>query len=115
RMFPKSDLVGMKSLLDHSVYDATGNYVGKIEEIVLDSRSGCARHAVIAVGGVLGIGRRRLAVPWVGLKAGAGKRRCVVDIAQMDLMAVQLPGRDAWLRHTASSSPPGARAIGADD
>ncbi|NDP41383.1 MAG: hypothetical protein GZ089_01480 [Aromatoleum sp.] len=38
-------LLGVKSLIANSVYDAEGNFVGKLEEIVIDTRTGCVRHA----------------------------------------------------------------------
>ena len=90
---PSRHLLGMKSLVANRLYDADGNFVGKLEEVVLDVRSGCVRHVVVAVGGVMGIGRRRLAVPWSALTPDADYRRCVIDVAQMRLTAVQVPGR----------------------
>ena len=60
--FSSTNLVGMKTLVANRLYDAEGNVVGKLEDIVLDIRTGCVRHVVVAVGGVMGIGRRRLAV-----------------------------------------------------
>jgi sporulation protein YlmC with PRC-barrel domain len=59
---PRGKLLGMKSLVANRLYDAEGNPVGKLEESVLDVRTGCVRHVVVAVE-VLGIGRRRFAVP----------------------------------------------------
>ena len=91
-------LVGVKSLVANSVYDAEGNLVGKLEELVLDTRTGCVRHAVLAVGGILGIGRKRLAVPWSALNPDANYRRCVVDVPQMHLTAVRIPDDDPWLQ-----------------
>jgi hypothetical protein len=91
-------LLGVKSLVANSIYDAEGNRVGTLEEIVIDTRTGCVRHAVLAVGGILGIGRRRIAVPWSALNPDANYRRCVVDIAQMQLTAVRVPEDDPWLQ-----------------
>ena len=51
-MCPHGKLLGMKSLVANRLYDAQGNPVGKLEEIVLDVRTGCVRHVVVAVGGV---------------------------------------------------------------
>ena len=96
-------LVGVKSLVENSVYDARGNRVGKLEELVIDTRTGCVRHAVLAVGGILGIGRRRFAVPWSALNPDANYRRCVVDLTQMQLTAVRVPDNDPWLRGTDSA------------
>ena len=93
-----ASLMGVKSLVANSVYDAEGNLVGTLEEIVLDTRTGCVRHAVLAVGGVLGIGRKRLAVPWSALNPDAHFRRCVVDVTHMRFTAVPVPDDDPWLQ-----------------
>ena len=96
-----ASLLGATSLVANRVYDAEGKLVGKLEEIVIDTRTGCVRHAVLTVGGILGLGRRRLAVPWSALTPDANYRRCVVDLTQMQLMAVQVPDDDPWLqRHS---------------
>src|SRR4030095_7982068 len=84
-------LLGVQSLVSNKLYDADGNYVGKLEEIVLDVRTGCVRHVIIAVGGFMGLGRRRLAVPWSALAPDARYCRAVIDVAQMRLTAVRIP------------------------
>jgi len=103
-------LLGMKSLVANRLYDAEGNPVGKLEEIVLDIRTGCVRHVVVAVGGVMGIGRRRFAVPWSALTPDADCRRCKIDVAQMRLTAVPIPEGDPWLQRIAPT-----RAVGTGD
>ena len=100
----------MKSLVANRLYDAEGNQVGKLEEIVLDVRTGCVRHVVVAVGGVLGIGRRRFAVPWSALTPDADYRRCKIDVAQMRLTAVPVPDGDPWLQRIGAT-----RAVGTGD
>ncbi len=96
-------LLGVKSLVENNVYDAEDNFVGKLEEIVIDTRTGCVRHAVLAVGGVMGVGRRQLAVPWSALTPDANYRRCVVDVTQMQLTAVRVPKSDPWLQRADST------------
>ena len=91
-------LLGTSSLIGDDVYDAAGKFLGQIEEIVLDARTGCVRYAVFGLGGFLGIGRKRLAVPWRALTPDADYRRCVVDVTLMHLMAVPVPQDDPWLR-----------------
>lgn len=102
-------LLGVQSLVANKLYDADGNVVGKLEEIVLDVRTGCVRHVIVAIGGLLGLGRRRFAVPWSALQPDAQHCRAVVDLAQMRLTAVPVAGNDPWLRRPAS---PNAAAIG---
>ncbi len=98
-------LLGVKSLVANNVYDAEGQFVGKLEEIVIDTRTGCVRHAVLAVGGVMGIGRSRLAVPWSALTPDAAYRRCIVDVTQMQLTAVRVPDDDPWLQRNVAAPP----------
>ena len=118
---PDSKLLGASSFVGNRLYDAEGNLVGKLEEIVLDVRTGCVRHVVIAVGGFLGLGRRRLAVPWSALIPDADYCRAVIDVAQMRLTAVRIPDGDLWLRSPATSNigtgmfPRTHRAFGAGD
>jgi len=89
-------LLDVKDLIASSVYDADGRFVGRIDDIVIDARSGCIRHAVLAVGGILGIlgiGGTRLAVTWRALTPDASARRCIVDRTLMQLTAVPLASR----------------------
>jgi len=114
-------LLGVQSLVANKLYDADGNLVGKLEEIVLDVRTGCVRHVIVAMGGVLGLGRRRFAVPWSALQPDAQYCRAIVDVAQMRLTAVPIPKDDPWLRRPASPHvttvglPRINRAFGAGD
>ena len=98
------NLLGVRGVVANRLYDAEGNPVGRLEEIVLDIRTGCVRHVVVAVGGFMGFGRRRLAVPWSALTLDADYCRGVVDVAQMRLTAVRIPDGDPWLRRPAAPS-----------
>src|SRR5450759_4875454 len=91
-------LLGATSLIENDVYDAAGKFLGEIAEIVLDVRTGCVRYAVLALGGFLGIGRKRFAVPWSALTPDGDHKRCIVDMALMRLMAVPVPQDDPWLQ-----------------
>ena len=88
---------------------------------MLDVRTGCVRHVVVAVGGLMGFGRRRLAVPWSALTPDANYCRAVIDVTQMRLTAVRIPDGDPWLRRPAAPSlgnvafPRANRAFGAGD
>src|SRR5674476_398805 len=91
-------LLGTTSLIEDDVYDAAGKFLGEIEEILIDVRNGCVRYAVLALGGFLGIGRKRFAVPWSAITPDADYRRSVIDVARMHLMAVPVSQSDPWLR-----------------
>ena len=91
-------LLRTTSLIKDEVYDGAGKFLGEIEEILIDARTGCVRYAVLALGGFWGIGRKRFAVPWSALTPDADYRRCVVDVTLMRLMALPVPQDDPWLR-----------------
>jgi sporulation protein YlmC with PRC-barrel domain len=77
------------------VYDAAGEFLGEIQEIVLDIHSGRIAYALIAVGGFLGLGRKIFAVPWSTVTLDRVYQRCVIDIGLERL--IDAPGLDGDL------------------
>ena len=88
-------LLDVKDLIATSVHDADGHFVGRIDDIVIDVRSGCIRHAVLVVGGLLGFGGTRLAVTWRALTPDANAHRCIVDRTLMQFTAKRVARRAA--------------------
>lgn len=97
---PRATQVGARSLMHDDVYDGAGKCLGEIEEMILDTRHGCVRYVVLAVGGFLGVGRKRFAIPWSALTPDPNYQRSVLDVAQMELMAVPVFDDDPWLQRT---------------
>ena len=97
---PRATQVGVTSLMEDGVYDAAGKCLGEIEEVILDTRTGCVRYVVLALGGFLGIGRKRFAIPWSAMTPDLNYQRCVLDVAQMKLTAVPVFDDDPWLQWT---------------
>ena len=67
------------------VRSPAGEHVGKIVDFMLDTERGSVEYAVLAVGGVLGVGAKMLAVQPDALRFDAG-RRCLeitVDTATL--------------------------------
>jgi sporulation protein YlmC with PRC-barrel domain len=100
-------LLGVQSLVANKLYDTEGNFVGRLEEMVLDVRTGCVRHVVVAVGGFFGIGRQRYAVPWSALQPDARYCRAVIDLAQLRLTGVRIHDDDPWLRNPSAAGSSG--------
>jgi sporulation protein YlmC with PRC-barrel domain len=98
---PRPVHVGASSLLKNNVYDAAGKRLARIDEIILDARTGSVRFVVLVLGGFLGIGRERFAVPWHVLAPDIDDGRCIVDMALLPFMAVSVPEDDRWLQRTA--------------
>lgn len=53
-----SELIGMP------VTNKEGKELGSLEDLVFDPKTGTIRYAALAHGGILGIGEKRVAVPW---------------------------------------------------
>jgi sporulation protein YlmC with PRC-barrel domain len=56
-----------KDLLDKPVYNETKQKIGEIEDIIV-TPDNAASFAVIGVGGFLGLGERRVAIPFKQIK-----------------------------------------------
>lgn len=71
---PVGFLIGM------DVYDTSGEFLAEVEQIVLDAYSRRVAFIVIALGGFLGLGRQRFAIPWRAVQMDRGNCSCVIDV-----------------------------------
>ena len=74
------------------VRSPAGEHVGKIVDFMLDTERGSVEYAVLAVGGVLGVGAKMLAVQPGELRFDAGGRCIEITVDTATLAA--LPGID---------------------
>ncbi|TDP62493.1 PRC-barrel domain-containing protein [Roseateles toxinivorans] len=51
-----------------SVYNANGDKLGSIDDLMIDKRTGLVRYAALEFGGFLGMGTDRYPIPWSMLK-----------------------------------------------
>ena len=111
RTFPFSEAAAAHQLLESS------EHVGKIVDFMLDTERGSVEYAVLAVGGVLGVGAKMLAVEPNALRFDAG-RRCLEITVDTATLAAH-PGIDranppdsanAAVRSGASSPQPTTRS-----
>ncbi|HYD11422.1 MAG TPA: PRC-barrel domain-containing protein [Allosphingosinicella sp.] len=63
-----------------AVYDRQGEKLGRIENFMVDKRSGQAEYAVMSFGGFLGIGDDHYPIPWSKLTYDTDKGGYVVDL-----------------------------------
>jgi hypothetical protein len=79
-------LIAANTLTTADVRSPAGEDVGKIVDFMLDTERGAVSYAVLAIGGVLGVGAKALAIPPAALKYDSG-RRCLellADTAALD-------------------------------
>lgn len=69
----KDEVIGVE------VKDASREDLGKIEEIVLDKKSGETRYVVLSFGGILGLGDKLFALPWHTLSYSAPEKCFILN------------------------------------
>jgi len=77
---PGPEVMAARTLTGNKVYNAQGEDIGEIEDIMLDVPSGRIAYAVLSFGGVLGIGEKFFAIPWSALVLDATRECFVLDI-----------------------------------
>lgn len=89
-------VMSSEALIGDSVVNRENQDLGTIEHVMVDVPSGCIAYAVLASGGVFGLGERLFAIPWGALRLDTDRRCLVLDVAKERLE--QAPGfdKDHW-------------------
>jgi sporulation protein YlmC with PRC-barrel domain len=80
-----SDVISSKKVEGTSVYNASGDKLGSVDDLMIDKRSGQVRYAVLEFGGFLGMGTDRYPLPWSVLKYDTSKDGYVVPVDKATL------------------------------
>ena len=81
-----------------SVYNADGENIGHVEDIVLDKTSDKIMFAVVGFGGFLGIGEKYHPVPWSSLDYDEDRGGYIVPFTKDQLKAAPAHGIDELTR-----------------
>ncbi|MBB4220419.1 MULTISPECIES: PRC-barrel domain-containing protein [Variovorax] len=68
-----------------TVYNAGGEKLGSIDDLMIDKLSGQVRYAVLEFGGFLGMGKDRYPIPWSMLKYDTAQEGYVVPLQKETL------------------------------
>lgn len=68
-----------------TVYNAAGDKLGTIDDLMIDKTSGQVRYAVMEFGGFLGMGTDRYPIPWAALKYDTAREGYVVPLDKATL------------------------------
>ena len=85
-------VLSASSLAGDSVRDSAREDLGKIDELMIDLKSGKVAYAVLSFGGVLGMGNKLFAVPWNALTVDEDDRCMILDVPKDKLK--NAPGFD---------------------
>jgi len=81
-----------------SVYNPSGDRIGKVEDVVLDKTSNNIMFAVVGFGGFLGINEKFHPRPWSTLDYQKGRDGYVVNMTKEQLQAAPSDGIDELTR-----------------
>jgi sporulation protein YlmC with PRC-barrel domain len=76
-----------KTVIGTSVKDASGEKIGKVEDIILDKTSNNIMFAVVGFGGVLGMGEKFHPLPWSALDFDPADNAYIVNQSKEALKA----------------------------
>lgn len=89
-------LMPVGGICGSDVADVDGKSLGSISELMIDAESGAIAYAVLAYGGLLGVGEKLFAVPWraFAIEPTSGAVTLSVPRGRFE----SLPGfdKDAW-------------------
>jgi sporulation protein YlmC with PRC-barrel domain len=71
-------LVASDSLIGAKVRDPQGQDLGSVKQLMVEPQQGKIQYAVVAVGGVLGMNEKEVAVPWSSLKLARDENEVIV-------------------------------------
>ena len=102
-------VVESSKIIGTRIKNGEGKDIGEIDRLMIDPRTGRVSHAVIGLGGVLGVGERRVVVPWADVAANVrrdGDRMVIVMDQSVLERAPRYEARDARPDRAGSSASP---------
>jgi len=78
------------------VRNSAGEDLGKIEDLVIDPRTGGIEYAILSFGGVLGMGNKLFPIPWSSLNMSSSRGYLLLDIDKETLKRAPGFDRDSW-------------------
>ena len=77
-----------KDIIGTRIKSSDGKDLGEVDQLLIDTQTGKVTSAVIGVGGLAGVGEKKVVVPWSALKfspTAEGKKNAIVmDQSKLD-------------------------------
>ena len=103
----EGSVVETRDIIGTRIKNAEGKDIGEIDSLIVDSQSGKVSHAVVGLGGILGVGEKKVVVPWSELKmaSAADGRKPAIMMDQAKLESAPRYERSARADRSPSASP----------
>ena len=89
-------LLPLSMLLRETVKNHSGEQLGQVRDVVVDVEAGCIAYAVLSFGGLIGLGKRLIAVPWKALTFDRAEETLYLDISLKQLEQAPAFESDDW-------------------
>lgn len=76
------DLIASDKVEGTAVYNSEGERLGSIDHFMVDKRSGQVEYAVLAFGGLFGLGHKHYPLPWNALTYDTDQGGYVVNVSK---------------------------------
>ena len=93
---PGPDVMAASTLEGNTVVNTQGEKLGELKEVMLDVRRGRVAYAVLAVGGLFGLGEKLFAIPWNALVLDTEEHQFVLDVDGERLKSAPGFDKDHW-------------------
>jgi hypothetical protein len=93
---PGPYVMAADTLMADPIRNRAGEKLGDIKAIMIDVPGGRVAYAVLAVGGVLGVGERLFAIPWNALTLDADNKCFMLDATKEHLRNAPGFDKDRW-------------------
>ncbi|HNP36412.1 MAG TPA: PRC-barrel domain-containing protein [Woeseiaceae bacterium] len=90
------------SLSGTEIRNPKGDKLGKLEELMINTKTGEVDYAVVSFGGFLGIGDKLFAVPLQAMKVDTGDKKLVLNETEERLKNAPGFDKDHWPDHADS-------------
>ena len=89
-------VMGAPTLSGNKVRNSQGEDLGKIEEFMIDLRTGCIAYAVLSFGGFLGLGDKLFAIPLQALALDEDQKCFILNVDKDKLKNAQGFDKNHW-------------------
>jgi sporulation protein YlmC with PRC-barrel domain len=101
----------VRHVLGMRIRNEQGREIGEIDNLLIDTQNGRISHVVVGVGGFMGVGEKKVVVPWSDLKIAFDGKRPVATLEQGKLESAPRWDRvvSGESERTAPSASPGTK------
>jgi len=92
----KPNVLSASTLIGDEIYNAAGEHLGELKEIMLDINTGQVAYAVLSFGGFLGMGNKLFAMPWEALTVDTERACFLLDVSREQLDHAPGFDKDNW-------------------